>query len=139
MVDVQKTIDKTYSDVRQYFPALLQRLLVTYSVPIVLTMIMALVGGQVLITLTGDVGTSSMTALLVNIIILMVVWRFMERRTQATGLFVLYTRYSRQRRDLQKAEDVSSDDVDVLATLASNFIESAQAAGIAPREAQANA
>lgn len=132
MVDVQKTIDTTYSAVRPYMPGLVQRLLVTYGVPIALTMLMAIFGGRLLVAITRDVGTANMTALLLNIVILMVAWRFLERRTQATGLFVQYTRYSRQRRDLQKAETITSDDLEALHTLASDFITSAQGAGLRP-------
>lgn len=136
MADGQKVIDNTYHDVRQYFPGLLQRLLITYIVPIVLAMVFTIIGGQLLIAFTGDAGSANMTAFLVNVIILMTVWRFLERRTQATGLFVQYTRYSRQRRDLKKSEAMPAEDLDTLRQLARDFIESAQQAGISPQDAQ---
>ena len=65
----------------------------------------------------------------------------MEQRNQATSLYILYTRYSRQRRDLEalmkeaEANTLSNPDqlyisVDKLEEAARNFLDAARTAGV---------
>jgi maltose-binding protein MalE len=74
----------------------------------------------------------------VNLLILVKGWQYMERKTRATSLFSLYTRYSSQRRrtesliEANAATDDIHDALHATESLAQSFIEAAQDAGIQP-------
>lgn len=90
---------------------------------------------------------STMTIIEFSLILLILVfgWRFLEARNHATALFVIYIRYSRQKRDLEATlalakEGVLDDDnalyvgVDLLEESATSFLNAVEAEGLKAQE-----
>jgi uncharacterized protein YacL len=95
-----ETIAHTRDDVRVYLPALMQRLGITFGVPIVAAMLVGTIGAMLLSQVIPS-STTSIIALGINIAIMVFGWRYLERRYKGTSAFIVYTRYSRTRRDLE--------------------------------------
>jgi|GEM_PF-1452489 len=109
------TIARTREQVRAYIPALTRRLGIVYGLPLLAAFIVSTLGA-ILLSQFIPSSTASIIAFGINIAILVNGWRWAERRYRATSVFILYTRYSRARRDLERAikqtKDTSADALD---------------------------
>ena len=141
-----RLIDRTSDQVRGFLPTLAQRLALVYGLPILLAMLISSLGPL----LIGDLlpqSTANLILLAINIFVLVQVWRRAEARWKSTGLFMLYTRYSRTRRllrdMLERARAGSIDEPGALdlqceqLTLdADRFVVTAQETGLSRAEAR---
>lgn len=115
----QRSEDEAHTRVQPYMISLFQRLAVNYLILVVAMVLVYTAGTRLLLNLFPvSLFVANGIAFAVNVLILLFGWRYLENRNRATGLFVLYTRYSRQRRDLNdtitRAEDGSLENTDRL-------------------------
>lgn len=138
----QSSEARTYDAVRVYMPGLLPRLAFNYAILFALVFVVSLVGVPLLRQIIFE-STAVIAGFAANVLILVYGLRWLEQRNPATTLFVLYTRFSRQRRDLHKllrqaksATPPSDQDlyvkVDLMEEAARQFIAAAQDQGIKP-------
>lgn len=128
---------------RVYTPALGNRLLLTYLVPIIgmlaVTTLLGVFGSRAL-----PESTLSLLGLAANIVILVYGWRWAEKRLRGTSLFVLWSRYNKERRELElllKRADASHEmqpeiiDMkrDLLQNAADNVVSAMQGVGVSPQ------
>lgn len=142
--NARKAFEEQTDRLRPYLPELIQRLLYVYGIPFALILITSTLGGMFLSSFI-PVSTTNILILGLNIFVLVQVWRWAEKRWQATGLFVQYSRFSRARRDLkdllaevdngriQQANKLD-DQVSTLRSWADTFIKNAIEAGLTPYE-----
>lgn len=97
----QKRHDDTQARTRAYLAPLLQRLLVTYGVPLTAALFISTIGAMLISQILPD-STTSLLALVLNVLVIFYGWRAIERRTRATASFVLYTHTTRERRALAR-------------------------------------
>ncbi|MAU12481.1 MAG: hypothetical protein CL607_21850 [Anaerolineaceae bacterium] len=114
----KQTIATTREEVRAYIPAVMQRLAITFGLPVLAALLVATVGAMLLSEVLPS-STTSIIAFGVNIAIMVYGWRYLENRYKGTSAYIVYTRYSRTRRDLEKllkkspeGSDVSAADVE---------------------------
>jgi hypothetical protein len=140
----QVVLERQTERVRPYLPELIKRIFFVYGLPITLIMLTSIFGGVVVSTFI-PVSTTNIIIFGLNIFILVQVWRWAEKRWQATGLFVQYSRFSRAKRDLkdlvQRAQDGDLHEASLIDTqnstvrlLADMFIKNALDAGITAYE-----
>jgi len=129
-------LDELQDSVRGYLPPLLRRLALTYGLPLAAVLVM----NAVLPLLLPDflpLSTATILTFAVHLLIFYFGWQALERRTQATALFVAYSSYSTQRRTLRKAlekgEEAAIPLVDVRKS-ADSFIRAAQDNGLTPHD-----
>ena len=146
----KKTAENAHLQVQPYMASLFQRLGFNYAILIMIMVLINTVGVWLLLTfLPIPQSTANVIGFSVNLIFLLYGWRFLEKRNRATSLFVLYTRYSRQRRDLtdniKLAEDgalENTDDlyiqVDVLEEKATSFLEAVESEGMKAHQSESN-
>ncbi len=140
-------IAQVHERVSAYRPELLRRLLKSYGYPMLAVVLVGTLLAPLLLSVLSFIPNS--TALIitfgVNLLILVRGWQYMERKTRATSLFSLYTRYSSQRRRtealIEDSEDnARPDDIrdarHATESLAQSFIEAAQDAGIQPEKVE---
>ena len=96
----QHTITTTRDEVRTFIPALVRRLMLTFGPPLLVALLVSTIGAMLLSRVLPS-STTSIIAFGVNIAIMVYGWRFLERRYKGTSAFIVYTRYSRIRRDLE--------------------------------------
>ena len=126
--------------VRVYLPDLIKKLGITYGVPLIAAMLLATLGG-IIISNFLPVSTTNIIVFGLNLGILLYGWRWLEKRTNATGIFLMYSRWSRTRRDLEKLLD---DDASTIAQIdnqraimeagAQEFIDTMRESGASPRK-----
>lgn len=95
-------IDQQREAVRAYVPGVVTRLLMTYFVPLILA-VAAAAAASIILPNVLPASTVSIVSFGVALLCLVFGWRLLENRTKATSLFVLFTRISRARRDLEAA------------------------------------
>lgn len=130
MNSTQLMIEETQASMRRYVPGVVQRLALTYGLLLALVVVVGTIVASGLSRFIPP-STAALAAFGVNLWLLVDVRARIEKRLQATGLFVLYTRTSRARRDFEKALD-NPDLRDTYQAHAAAFIEAAQAANIDP-------
>jgi len=135
----QATIDRLYDENRAYIPALVGQLGKTYLPPLIAVGLMGTLGASLFIQLGGQAG--NMTALILNIFILVLGFRWTENRFRGTNLFIAYVAVGRTRRELQavmKAEPPSAALIDTrkeeFIAASEGFIAAMQAQGAKPVE-----
>ena len=139
----QKSEAHTYDQVRVYLPGLLPRLAFNYAVLFAIIFIVGLVVVPLLRQVIFE-STAIIAGFAANVLILVYGLRWLEQRNPATTLFVLYTRFSRQRRDLRKllklaetatppADQELYTRVDLMEEAARQFIAAANDQGLKPR------
>lgn len=127
--------------VRAYLPDVLQRLLLTYGIPLLIAFVLATAGGVVISSFL-PVSTTNIIVLGLNLAVLVYGWRWLERRYKATSLFLIYVRFSRERRDLDKMlkNDAAPDAIQAKQSMmeesAQNFIDAVRELGITPRKSE---
>jgi hypothetical protein len=138
MLEQAKETDETiFKQVQPYMLALMPRLTFNYFTLSMIILILWLIGLQLLAKLV-PVSTANAIMFALSLLIFIYAWRFLENRNHATALFVLYTHYSRQRRDLkaQMASEVDEEtllnNLQWLEDSAQAFLEAAQENGLEP-------
>jgi len=145
----KKAQERAYDAVQPYMPPLFKRLAFNYFVLLFTVAIVNTLGMRVLLSvLPMPPSTANVIGFSVNLILLLFGWRLLEQRNKATGLFILYTRFSSQRRDLKATienaeDDVLDDDnalyvgVDLMEEAAKNFLDAVENEGVTPLKAEA--
>lgn len=140
MLEEAKQQDETiFEEVQPYMLAIMPRLSFNYASLSLGLLFLWLIGLQLLARIV-PLSTANATLFVASLFIFIYGWRFLENRNHATSLFVLYTRYSRQRRDLKALissdadEESLSNNIQWLEEAAQAFIHAAQDSGLAPVE-----
>ena len=138
----QRILNSSHEDVRRYMPGVLPRLAMTYFIPIMFVLLVAIAITSRL-SLFVPQAIAPVLGLVINLVILLGSWKVLDSRNKATGLFVLYTHYSRHRRDLEallKSDDADGEAIhaatELVAASAEFFINMAQESGVKPVEKQ---
>lgn len=144
----KKTSERVHEAIRPYMPSVFQALALNYSILVIVVALINTVGVWALLRFFPlPTSTVNVISFAVNLLFLLYGWRFLENRNNATAIFALYTRYSRQRRDLQavvkQAENKTLDNedtvyvqVDILEETATQFLEAVEAQGVKAYEAE---
>lgn len=139
------TSERVHNAVQPYMPETFYRIGSNYSLLLITVVAVNMIGiPLVLRFLPLPLSTANVMGFSVMLLILVYGWRFLENRNHATAIFVLYTRYSRQRRDLQDAlkqaeNGVLEDEntlyvhVDLLEEVASGFLDAVEEQGVKAR------
>ncbi|QPC83594.1 hypothetical protein G4Y79_04210 [Phototrophicus methaneseepsis] len=138
----KKTIERTRDEVRAYLPSLVQRLGLTFGVPILVAFFVATIGAMIVSQFIPS-STTSILAFGLNIAIMVFGWRYLEGRYRGTSAFIVYTRYSRTRRDLEKmiektpaGSDTSAEQIETqregVVKAADAFLQAMQEMGAQP-------
>lgn len=140
MSETQDRIETTHEDVRRYMPGVGKQLLLNYAVLMLIALFLNIAVITLLLRFIPR-PTANAIAFGFNLVWLIYGWRYLEGRNHATALFVLYTRYSRERRDLTRLLDTADapaldNSVDAVEETAQRFIDAAQAQHITPQEAE---
>lgn len=132
----ERALEETYAAVQPYMPAIFKRIASNYSLLFGAVVFINLVALNALARLLPlPISTLNTIGFAAILLTLYFGWRYLENRNQATGLFVLYTRYSRQKRDLQalleQADALENEDtlylaVDDLEQVASAFLDAVE-------------
>lgn len=139
----QATIDRLYDETRVYIPALMGQLAKTYAPPLIAIFIVGTLGATFFIQLGGQSG--NLTAMILNVLILVFGFRWTENRFRGTALFVAYITVTRTRRALQAA--MEADDAaptiidehgDQFVMASEGFIKVMQALGAQPVELESD-
>ncbi len=136
---IQASLDRT----RPYLAPLLQRLALTYGLPMGAAVIIAILVKPILASVLPVIPDSTATILVLalNMFVLVRGWGWMETRYGGTKLFVLYNLVSRARRDFKRLSTQPSLDASLvdkglqqLERSEHNFIEAMQ--GVVTGESQ---
>lgn len=140
----ERILKNSREEVQRYMPGVLPRLAMTYFLPIMFVLLVSLLVTNLLSDYVPPVVAPSLNVAL-NLVILIISWKLLDNRTKATGLFVLYTHYSRHRRDLEKLMKASDADpnaiyatTELLASSAEFFLDAAEKSGVQPVEKNKN-
>jgi hypothetical protein len=139
----QHSHSRLESQIKPYVAGIFPRLAFNYGLLVVLALIVSLILVPSLAQWIPQ-STASTIGFCTNFLLLFFGLRYLENRNHATALFMLYTRYSRQRRDLealmQQAQaktlenmDALYSSVDSLEEVGKNFITAATDTGIQPK------
>lgn len=116
----QATINRLYDENRAYIPALIGQLFKTYAPPLVAVILMGTFGAPLFIEVGGNAG--NITALILNIFILLFGFRWTENRFKGTNLFVTYVAVGRTRRELQSAMQADESTAAIIIEREKDFI-----------------
>jgi len=125
----QHSQQTTAKAVKGYMPGLGKRLVLNYGVLMVLIMV---INASILALLLRFLPRSTANSVLfiVTVAWFYYGWRFLETRNRATALFILYTRFSRERRILDSllndAQQEKLENMDPLYTQVDRVEEAAQ-------------
>lgn len=140
----QRILSNSHEDVRRYMPGVLPRLAMTYFIPILFVLLVSILLTSRLSEFVPQ-ALAPVLGLVINIAILLGSWKILDSHNKATGLFILYTHYSRHRRDLSAMLDSNEADTqtvhaatELVASSAELFIAMAQESGVKPVEKQKN-
>ncbi len=118
--NIETRMTTAQASLRPYLGELLGRLAQTYGIPLGLGFLVATGGGVLVTQLLPQVPQSTVSVVLfaINVLIFWYGWRWLEGRTHATSLYILYVRTSQQRRALarliqtaKKGQDIAKNDV----------------------------
>jgi len=103
-VQVDTRLAESYERTRPYLPTLVQRLALTYGLPMLVAVLISTLGSRLLLTLLPELplSTATLLTLAVNIFVLVRGWQWLEKRFGATKLFFLYIVVSRNRREIKR-------------------------------------
>jgi hypothetical protein len=139
----QTSHSKLESQIKPYVSGVFPRLALNYGLLVVLALIVSTIAVPSLAQWIPQ-STATTLGFCINFLLLFFGLRYLENRNHATALFMLYTRYSRQRRDLEaliqqaQAKTLENTDtlyssVDSLEEIGRSFITAATEAGIQPK------
>lgn len=138
--------ERIHEAVRPYMPETFYQLGSNYGLLLIAVVAVNMLGIPLLLRFISlPLSTANVLAFSVMLLILVYGWRFLENRNHATAIFVLYTRYSRQRRDLldtitQAENGILEDDnalyvqVDLLEEKATAYLEAVEEQGVKAHE-----
>lgn len=101
---VETRITDSFERTRPGVPIMVQRLAITYGVPMGAAVLLSTLGSQIFLALLPDfpVSTATILILAANLFILLRGVAWLEQRYEGTKLFLLYNTMSRSRRDLKR-------------------------------------
>jgi hypothetical protein len=101
---VETRLTESYERTRPYLPALVQRLALTYGLPMLAAVLISTLGSRLLLALLPEfpLSTATLLTLGANILVLVRGWQWLEKRFGGTKLFFLYIVVSRNRRELKR-------------------------------------
>lgn len=101
---VDARLTESYKRTRPYVPVLVQRLALTYGLPMLVAVLISTLGSRLLLALLPELplSTATLLTLAVNILVLLRGWQWLEKRFGATKLFFLYIVVSRNRREIKR-------------------------------------
>jgi hypothetical protein len=101
---IESRITESFERTRPYVPLLVQRLAITYGIPMFSALLIATIGSRLLLALLPEfpISTATVLILAINLIVLVRGWAWLERRYEGTRLFFLYNVVSRNRRELKR-------------------------------------
>lgn len=138
--------ERVHEAVRPYMPETFYQLGINYGLLLISVVAVNMLGIPLILRFIPlTLSTANILGFSVMLLILVYGWRFLEKRNSATAIFVLYTRYSRERRNLQdileQAENGVLEDentiytqVDILEETASNFLDAVEQQGVKAHE-----
>ena len=97
---IESALNHQSERIRPYLPEIFKRLTLVYAIPFTLVLLTSTLGGIVVSNFI-PVSTTNIIIFALNIFILVRVWRWAEARWHGTSLFIMYTRFSRARRDVR--------------------------------------
>lgn len=140
--NAKNSLAATHEQVQPYMAELFKRIASNYAILIAGVLVVNMIMLPLLLRFVPiPVSTANVLGFSAMLLILVYGWRFLENRNRATSLFVLYTRYSRQRRDLlatvEAAESSTLEDentlyvnVDLLEEAASSLLDAVEEQGL---------
>jgi hypothetical protein len=101
---IDSRITESFERTRPYVPLLVQRLAITYGIPMFSALLIATIGGRLLLALLPEfpLSTANIAILLINLVVLVRGYAWLEQRYGGTKLFFLYNVVSRNRRELKR-------------------------------------
>jgi hypothetical protein len=133
----QQTDENLFQELQPYMIAILPRLTFNYLSLTMPLLLFWLIGLQLLAQIV-PLSTANAIIFALSLFMFIYGWRFLENRNHATALFVLYTRYSRQRRDLKALLKPETDEARLISNLqwlaesAQSFLDAAKENGLEP-------
>ena len=137
MLEQAKQADENiYKEVQPYMLAIFPRMTFNY-LSLTLGILILWFAGIYLLDSFMPQALSTSIIFALSLLIFVFGWRFLENRNHATSLFVLYTSYSRQRRDFKaqlRGDDKIkiSTSIGLLEETAQEFIAAAKDSGVEP-------
>ena len=136
---VKRAHENIVNQVTPYVAGIFPRLASNYGLVIVLALLVSTIAVPSLAQFIPQ-STATTLGFCANFLLLFFGLRYLESRNPATALFMLYSQYSRQRRDLEammKQGNSSGESLEnslaALEAIAQSFIKAASEAGIQPK------
>lgn len=101
---VEARITESFERTRPFVPVLVQRLAITYGIPLFSALLIATIGGRLLLAALPEfpLSTANILILVINLVVLVRGYAWLEQRYGGTKLFFLYNVVSRNRRELKR-------------------------------------
>ena len=134
----EEHLETVFNHVRQYMPGVARRIVFNYVILLGVALAVSLTLVPLLMRFIPR-STATTLGFAINLLWLFFGWRILENRNKATSLFVLYTRFSHERRGLEqtlaanKSEDVLAQ-VELMEASAEAFISAAEEQEIEPSQ-----
>jgi hypothetical protein len=136
LASVEIAHERITKEVQPYVAGVFPRLAFNFGLVLTVALIVSTIAVPSLAQFIPQ-STATTLGFCTNFLILFFGLRALENRNHATALFVLYSKYSRQRRDLEALMKQGNQDVDsslgALEEIAQSFIKAATEAGIQPK------
>jgi hypothetical protein len=115
---VETRLTESYERTRPYLPALVQRLALTYGLPMLVAVLISTLGSRLMLALLPELplSTATLITLAANLFVLIRGWQWLEKRYGGTKLFFLYIVVSRNRRELKRLLQQSPNDTAAINT-----------------------
>ena len=124
----QTRLAESYERTRPYLPTLVQRLFLTYGLPMLIAVMISTLGSRLLLALLPELplSTATLLTLFANILVLIRGWQWLEKRYGGTKLFYLYIVLSRNRRELKRLLQQSPTDMGAINTTLKQLAQAEQ-------------
>jgi hypothetical protein len=115
---IETRLKESYERTRPYLPALVQRLALTYGLPMLVAVLISTLGSRLMLALLPELplSTATLITLAANLFVLIRGWQWLEKRYGGTKLFFLYIVVSRNRRELKRLLQQSPSDAGAIST-----------------------
>jgi hypothetical protein len=115
---IETRLKESYERTRPYLPALVQRLALTYGLPMLVAVLISTLGSRLMLALLPELplSTATLITLAANLFVLIRGWQWLEKRYGGTKLFFLYIVVSRNRRELKRLLQQSPNDAGAINT-----------------------
>jgi uncharacterized membrane protein len=137
LASVEIAHERITKEVQPYVAGIFPRLAFNFGLLVVLALIVSTIAVPSLAQFIPQ-STATTLGFCTNFLLLFFGMRYLENRNHALALFVLYSKYSRERRDLeafmqQGNQESLESNLDALEELAQSFINAATEAGVQPK------